>query len=103
LFQLDQLFQLDPWSITLIIICIVAFLAVTIIWGIRAHRQKVLAGREDLVGKTAEARTAIEHKGTVFIEGENWTAMSEDSRIEPGEEVTVTKVEGLKLWVTRKK
>jgi membrane-bound ClpP family serine protease len=31
-----------------------------------------------------------------------WTAIAEDSKIEAGEEVTITKVEGLKLWVTKK-
>jgi len=31
-----------------------------------------------------------------------WTAIAEDSTIEPGEEVIITKVEGLKLWVTKK-
>ena len=102
MFQFDQLFQLDPWSITLIIICIVAFLAVTIIWGIRAHRREILACREELIGKTAEVMTVIQPKGTVFIQGERWTVISEAGRMEPGEEVIITKVNGLKLWVSKK-
>ena len=88
--------------IATIIACAVVFLAVTIIWGIKAHRRRVAAGREELVGMTADAKTAIEPKGTVFIQGENWTAISKSSRIEAGEEVIVTRVDGLKLWVTRK-
>jgi membrane-bound ClpP family serine protease len=44
----------------------------------------------------------MEPKGTVFIEGERWTATSESGRIEPGEEVIVTKINGLKMWVARK-
>ena len=97
-----QLGPLDPWLIAIIIIGIVAFLAVAIIWGIRAHRHQALAGREELIGKTAEVLTVMEPKGTVFIEGERWTAISEDDRIEPGEEVIITKVNGLKMWVTKK-
>jgi len=99
---LFQLGPLDPWLIAIIIIGIVAFLAVAIIWGIRAHRHQALAGREELIGKTAEVLTVMEPKGTVFIEGERWTAISEDDRIEPGEEVIITKVNGLKMWVTKK-
>ena len=95
-------FQIDPWFITTVIICVIASLAITIIWGIRAHRQQVSAGREDLVGKTAEVKTVMEPKGTVFIQGEHWKAVLQSGRVEPGEEVIITKVDGLKLYVTKK-
>ncbi len=94
--------RIDPGLIATVTILIVAFLALAIIWGIRAHRQQVLAGREELVGKTAEVKTVMEPKGTVFIQGERWAAMLEEGRVEPGEEVIITKVDGLKLWVTKK-
>ncbi len=96
------MFQIDPWLIAIFVIGIAAFLAVAIIWGIRAHRHQVSAGREELVGKTAEVKIALEPKGVVFIQGERWKAVSEKGRIKPGEEVVITKVEGLKLWVTKK-
>ena len=96
------MFQIDSWTIAIIAIIIVAFLAITIIWGIRAHRHQVLAGREELVGKTAEVQTVMNPKGTVFIQGERWTAILEEGQVEPGEEVIITKVNGLKLWVTKK-
>jgi len=99
---LFQLGPLNPWLIAIIIIGIAALLAITIIWGIQAHRHQVSAGREDLIGKTAEVQTVMEPKGTVFIQGERWTAISEEGRVEPGEEVIITKVDGLKLWVTKK-
>ena len=103
MFQIDpSWFRIDAWIIVLIIIGIAAFIAVTIIWGIRAHRQHVLAGKEELIGRTAEVQTVMEPKGTVFIEGERWTAISKTGRIEPGEEVIVTKVDGLKMWVAHK-
>jgi len=81
----------------------VAFITISVIWGVRAHRNQIAAGREELVGRMAEVVTALDPKGVVFIEGERWTAVSEGGRAEPGEEVTVTKVDGLKLYVTRKK
>ena len=93
---------IDPWLIAIVIICVVAFLAVTVIWGIRAHRLQVAAGREDLIGKNAEVKEALEPKGVVFVEGERWAAVSEAGRVEPGEEVIINRVDGLKLYVTKK-
>ena len=104
MFQIDysRWFQVDPWMIVLMVIGIVAFIAFAIIWGIRAHRHQISAGREELVGKTAEVKIALEPKGVVFIQGERWTAISEKGRVEPGEEVIITKIDGLKLHVTKK-
>ena len=96
------MFQIDPWLIAIVAIGIAVFLAVAVIWGIRAHRHQVSAGREELVGKTAEVKIALEPKGVVFIEGERWTAVLEKGRVEPGEEVIITRVDGLKLYVTKK-
>jgi len=103
MFQINpDWFRIDPWVIALVVICIVAFFGIAIIWGIRAHRHQASAGREDLIGKTAEVKTALEPKGIVFIQGERWTAVSEKGRVGPGEEVIITKVDSLKLWVTKK-
>ena len=103
MFQIDpDWFRIDSWVIAIAVICIVAFLGIAIIWGIRAHRRQASAGREELVGMTAEVKTALKPKGIVFIQGERWTAVSEKGRVEPGEEVIITKVDSLKLWVTKK-
>ncbi len=96
------MFLIDPWLIVIIVIVIVGFLIFSIIFGVRAHRLKISAGKEELIGMTAEAVTAIEPKGTVFVQGERWAAVLDKGRAEPGEEVTITKVEGLKLRVTKK-
>lgn len=102
MFDIDlSWFRIDTWFIILVVVALVAFLAIAIIWGIRAHRHQVSAGREDLVGKTAEVKIALGPKGIVFIQGERWMAVSEKDRVEPGEEVIVTKVDGLKLYVTK--
>ncbi len=94
-------FQIDPWLIAVVAIGLAAFLAVTIIWGIRAHRRQATTGREELLGKTAIVRTALKPEGTVFHEGEIWTAVLDKGRAEPGEEVLITKFKGLKLFVTK--
>ena len=103
MFQIDpSWFRIDIWAIVLVIVSVIAFIAIAIIWGIRAHRHQALAGREELIGRTAEVLTTMEPKGTVFIEGERWTAISETGRMESGEEVIVTKINGLKMWVAKK-
>jgi len=94
--------EIDLWFIILVIVAVVASLVFVIIYGIRAHQQKVSAGREELIGRVAEVTVPMEPKGTVRIEGEQWAAILEKGRAEPGEEVTITKVEGLKLRVTKK-
>ena len=103
LFQLYLgLSQIEPWVIVLIAIATAAFIAISIIWGIRAHRQPVSSGRESFIGKTAEVKTVLNPKGTVFIEGELWSATSEGGEVQPGEEVVITKIDRLKLWVIKK-
>jgi membrane-bound ClpP family serine protease len=94
--------QIDPWLIILAIVAVVVFLVFAIVYGIRAHHQQVSAGREELIGKVAEVTAAMEPKGTVRIEGEQWTAILDKGKAEPGEEVLITNVEGLKLRVTKK-
>ena len=98
-----NLFQVDPWLIVLVAIASAAFLVITIVLVIRAHRRRVSAGREDLIGKTAEVKTALNPKGTVLIEGELWMAVSEDGQAEPGDEVVITKVDRLTVWVAKSK
>ena len=95
--------RISPWTVAITIIVVVAFFALAIYYSIRAHRRKVGAGKEELIGRTAEATSVLEPRGTVFIEGERWAAITDEERIEEGEEVIITKVEGLKLHVSRKK
>ncbi|MFC2034280.1 NfeD family protein [Chloroflexota bacterium] len=103
LFQIDPtLFQIDPWLIVTGIIIIVIFGAITIIWGIKAHRHKIGAGKEELIGRTAEVKETLDPRGIVLIEGEMWTAISETGKVEAGEEVTINGVDNLKLYVSKK-
>ena len=96
------MFQIDPWLIATVVILIAGFFAFVIQRVIRAHRRQASTGREELIGKTAVAREALDPEGIVFFKGERWAAISEKGRVEPGEEVIITKVDGLKLYVTKK-
>ncbi len=94
-------FLVNIWLIVVIVLGIGAFLGITIVLGIRAHRFKLGAGVEELVGKTAVAKTPLAPKGQVFIEGELWAAKSESGQVEAGEEVVITRVDGMTLYVTK--
>ena len=96
------LFRVNPWLIATTVIIITVVFVFVISRIIRAHHRQASTGREELVGKTATVKEALDPEGTVLLKGERWTAISEKGRVKLGEEVTVTKVDGLILRVTKK-
>jgi membrane-bound serine protease (ClpP class) len=93
---------MDAWLIAIIAILAAAFVIFVVQRVVLAHRRRAAAGREELVGRTAEVEVTLEPKGVVLVEGELWTAISEKGRLERGEEVIITRVDGLKLYVKKK-
>jgi len=67
---------------------------------IKARRNKVVTGRQGLLGAIGEARTEIDPEGKVFVLGELWNAHA-PTRVNRGEHVVVRKVDGLELEVER--
>jgi len=102
LFKGGPLFQVSPWLIATVAVIIAALFALVISRVIRAHRRQASTGREELIGKTAVVKVALEPEGTVFYKGERWAAISDRGQVEPGEAVIITKVDGLKLYVIKK-
>lgn len=103
MFQINpSWFYVDTWVMVLVIILVVAFIAFAAQRSVQAHRHQVTAGREDLIGKTAEVKSTLDPKGNVLVQGEIWTAILEEGRAVPDEEVIITRVDNLKLWVTKK-
>jgi membrane-bound serine protease (ClpP class) len=71
--------------------------------GIRAQFRPIQAGKETMLGQTVKALSRIDSEGgKVFIEGENWNAVSE-TPVEAGQRVEITGIEGLTLKVKPKK
>ena len=95
-------FTVDAKIIATLVVIFSAILAFVVMAIVKAHRSRITTGKEGLIGQTGVAHTEINPKGTIFIEGERWNATSESGRIEPEEEVIVTKVEGLRLKVIKK-
>jgi len=70
---------------------------------IEAHReQPVRTGAEELVGSVAEARSALDPEGQVWVGGTNWSARLGDGArpVRLGDRVRVDAVEGLTLVVS---
>src|SRR5262245_6443972 len=69
---------------------------------LEAHRnEEVRTGTEEMVGSTAEARTAIDPEGRVWLGGTLWSARLADAAppAQPGDKVRVEAVDGLTLVV----
>ena len=93
--------EVNWWVISLLIILILAMLGYAIWRIIVTYRRQATTGKEDILGKKAVVKEILNPEGTILFQGELWTAVSESGAIQPGEEVKVTKVEGLKLWVKK--
>jgi membrane-bound serine protease (ClpP class) len=95
-------FGLSPAWIIPATLATAAFFVFVVGKGIRAQFKPVLAGRETMLGRTVNALSGIDSRGgRVFIEGENWNAVSE-TPVSAGQPVEVTGIEGLTLKVKPK-
>jgi membrane-bound ClpP family serine protease len=93
--------QASWWLITIIIVIVVALLALVIVLIVRTYKRQAATGREDFIGKTALVKEQLAPEGIVLFQGELWTAVSISGSIEVGEEALITKIEGMKLIVTK--
>jgi len=100
--MVNPMFQINKGLIAGVVIVITAFFVFAVGAIVRTHRRRQQTGREAMAGKVAVARTPLDPTGTVFVHGERWEATVDEGRVEPGEEVLITKVDGLRLRVTRK-
>ncbi|MBI4185890.1 MAG: nodulation protein NfeD [Chloroflexi bacterium] len=98
----SPLFRVDPWLIATVTILIAGFFAFVVSRVLGAHHRQPATGREGLIGKPAVVKVALNPEGVVMVKGELWRAISESGPINPGEEVTITNVDGLTLHVNKK-
>jgi len=96
----SPLFRVDPWLIAAVSLTMAAFLVFVVQRVVKAHRRQSATGREELIGKKAQVRTALAPRGSVFYKGELWSAIAEEGHHAPGEEVMITRLDGLTLYVT---
>ncbi len=90
-------------SLSIIIIVVAAtalFFIFAVGMGLRAQRRKTTTGDKGMVGMKGVARTKLDPEGSVFVHGEIWKAVS-DQTIKKGEKIKVVEVEDLTLKVTK--
>ena len=90
------------WLLAILIILVGGFIALATFLIVRTYRRQAMTGKEELKGKTAEVKETLDPQGLVFYQGDLWEALSTSGKVESGEEVIITAVQGLKLIVKKK-
>jgi membrane-bound serine protease (ClpP class) len=80
----------------------IVFFVVAVRAALRTFRQPIYSSRQRLVGAHGIVKQALAPIGTVQLKSELWSAVA-DEPMPAGEEVVVTKIEGLKVHVARAK
>jgi membrane-bound serine protease (ClpP class) len=65
---------------------------------VRARRNKIVTGRQGLIGEIGIAQSTLAPAGKVFVHGELWDATSAVP-ISAGDQIVVRQVDGLTLRV----
>ena len=98
----NPFFEINLGVIVGIAVALAAFFGFIVTAVVSSRRKRQPTGREAMIGMVAVAKTPLDPTGTVFVHGELWQATVEEGKVEPGEEVIITKLDGLKLTVRRK-
>ncbi len=95
----DFPFYQISWSVILPMVALVlGFTFFVVRFGVKALRSRTTTGSEGMVGLIGLAKTNLSPDGKIFVHGELWNAVSTDS-VSAGQEIEVTKMEGLILHV----
>lgn len=78
-----------------------AFFLFVIGLGLKAQKSRVLTGSEGFIGETGTAMSDLSPLGQVHVHGERWRAESVGGTIAKGEQVRVTGIENLKIFVEK--
>jgi len=68
-----------------------------------AQKHRIAIGSETVVGSVVVARTSLNPNGMVLYQGELWQAQLNSGSANIDDELIVTGIHGLKLYVTKKK
>jgi len=94
-------FTISPWVVWSTAAVLGGLVILVFVNVFRIRHLPVAVGVETVVGRELKVRSALDPRGFVMMDGENWTAVSEEGNISPGETVIVTEINGLKLRVRR--
>jgi membrane-bound serine protease (ClpP class) len=88
----------SPYGVIIVVLGVILEIA-EIKWGLHLAKARSSTGVEALVGRRAEAVTALDPTGQVLLQGERWQARSSRA-VESGTTVEIDAVNGLELVVT---
>ena len=88
----------SPWGVVAVVGAFLIDVGETWFFVRWSKRRRSAVGVETLVGRTAVVVRALTPRGQVKVDGEVWEARS-GLHVAPGEEVVVTRVDGLVLDV----
>ncbi len=90
-------FGFSKWYVLVPAILLVLFLIGLVYAAIRTSRQRVSTGREGMIGEVGTVRRTVgKSGGTVFVHGELWSALPEDSQIAPIESGSEIEIVGFR-------
>lgn len=101
LFKAPEGPMISPWILAFVALLTGGFFVFVVALGVRALKRPYIAGKNAVIGNTGEARTDLDPKGHIFVNGALWVATSESGHIAKGEKVDVIAMTGLKLTVRK--
>jgi membrane-bound serine protease (ClpP class) len=96
-------FRVSPWLVFGVAGVLCAMVLVIVGNALRIRRMAPLVGVETLVGKAGVARSDLDPSGFVYVNGEYWSAESEDGSVRAGDRVIIMAIKGLKVKVRKQK
>ncbi len=88
-----------PWALILpVALGTALFVFFVVGMALRARRQRIATGREEMIGATGEVLEDMQHEGWAHIHGETWRVVSKQP-LARGTQVRVTAMDGLTLQV----
>lgn len=93
----------EPWVVGATTLATLAFFAIAVRAAVRTHKLPIFSDpKTHLIGARGIVKRPLTPVGTVQVKSELWTAVA-DEPLEAGERVVVTRMDGLRLHVTRAK
>jgi membrane-bound serine protease (ClpP class) len=94
-------FRISAYAIGSVAVVWAVMLGAVVRLVLRSRHQPVLTGTQRVAGSLGIAKTNLEPRGVVLVNGEDWDALADVPPIVKGERISVVSVEGLTLHVRK--
>jgi membrane-bound serine protease (ClpP class) len=95
--------KVSLWVIFITVALTAGFFIFILKEAVKAQRLPALQSHDHLKGMTGKVITALDPEGMVHVDGEDWSAYTEEGSIGAREEVVVEEIKGLRLKVKKVK